>query len=360
MTLAATLVSRSSPLRQGGRHDHHRRATRTRDAADPSRPASIARPTDPAAAPLAPHDQPPLVLIISFIVFTGLNPRFAARGTVGLVLQQVAVIAGLAIGQTLVILTAGIDLSVGAITILSMFVMAELPPTRHSGLLALLLGIVVRHAVRPYNGAAGDPAQPATVHRHPGHVEHLHRHRPAVFRWPGDRTDNCPRHAELDRQHRPLGGFRSPTASSSSLVLAAGDGFILSQTAWGRHVYAVGDDPEASRLSDPGRPGPADRVHRRRAHLRHAAWVLIGRAGAASPNAIRRQPGQHHRRGHRRHRLFGGRGAVVGPLLGALIVGVFRTGLPPRGGRRPLAGPRHRRPRHRGGRHRPVDPEGEA
>ena len=51
-----------------------------------------------------------MVLIIACIVFTIINPRFAQPGTISIVLQQTAVIAALAIGQTLIILTAGIDL----------------------------------------------------------------------------------------------------------------------------------------------------------------------------------------------------------------------------------------------------------
>ena len=74
-----------------------------------------------------PSISPLLVLIVSFIVFTIINPRFAAAGArSSIILQQTAVIAALAIGQTLIILTAGIDLSVGAICILSMLVMANL------------------------------------------------------------------------------------------------------------------------------------------------------------------------------------------------------------------------------------------
>jgi ferredoxin len=73
-----------------------------------------------------PSISPLLVLLISCIVFTLLNPRFAQPGTIGIILQQTAVIAALAIGQTLVILTAGIDLSVGAIAILSTLFSANL------------------------------------------------------------------------------------------------------------------------------------------------------------------------------------------------------------------------------------------
>jgi fructose transport system permease protein len=66
------------------------------------------------------------VLVLSFIVFSLINPRLASPNSLSLILQQVAVIGALAVGQTLIILTAGIDLSVGAITILAMMVAAKL------------------------------------------------------------------------------------------------------------------------------------------------------------------------------------------------------------------------------------------
>ncbi len=65
-------------------------------------------------------------------------------------------------------------------------------------------------------------------------------------------------------------------------------GYALSQTAWGRHVYAVGDDRRGRRLSGvrslPGTCSASTAV----AGLIYgiAGWALIGRAGAASPNAI--------------------------------------------------------------------------
>jgi len=85
-----------------------------------------------------------VILVLTAIVFTMLNPRFSDPRTLSLLVQQTAVVAALAIGQTLIILTAGIDLSVGAIAILSMMVMAKLSSDRGvPGLLALLIGIAV-------------------------------------------------------------------------------------------------------------------------------------------------------------------------------------------------------------------------
>ena len=71
-----------------------------------------------------PALSPAVVLIISMIVFGLLNDRFLSTANLSLVVQQVAVIGALAIGQTLIILTAGIDLSVGAAMILSTLVAA--------------------------------------------------------------------------------------------------------------------------------------------------------------------------------------------------------------------------------------------
>ena len=91
-----------------------------------------------------PALSPLMVLIIAFIVFTIINPRFAQPATISIIIQQTAIIAALAIGQTLIILTAGIDLSVGAICILSMLFMANLAANNGvPGFLALLLGIAL-------------------------------------------------------------------------------------------------------------------------------------------------------------------------------------------------------------------------
>ena len=126
-----------------------------------------------------------------------------------------------------------------------------------------------------------------------------------------------------------LGPFRITVGVLFVILLAIIMGFVLSQTAWGRHVYAVGDDIEAARLV-------GIRVDRvllgvyTVAGLIYGltAWALIGRAGTASPNAIVNANletitavvigGTS---------LFGGRGGILGTMLGALIVYAFNIGL---------------------------------
>ena len=92
-------------------------------------------------------------LIIACVFFSVRTDRFLTGGNFSLIIQQVMVVGTLAIGQTLIILTAGIDLSNGAIMALSSIVMTRLAV--HSGvppLLALLIGLAVATAFGLANG----------------------------------------------------------------------------------------------------------------------------------------------------------------------------------------------------------------
>jgi ribose/xylose/arabinose/galactoside ABC-type transport system permease subunit len=277
-----------------------------------------------------PAISPLLVLIISAAVFSAVNPRFASPNSLSLVLQQVAVIGALAVGQTLVILTAGIDLSVGAVTILAMMLSAKLAESGGlPGPVAVLIGIGVGVGAGLCNGALvtriGLPPFIVTLgtlsvftavgllYSKGQSVQQVNL--PAFMNWTGETFS--------------VGRFNITVGVVLVAVLYVVVGFALANTAWGRHVYAVGDDKEAARLAGIR----VDRVLLSVYTLAGAiygltAWILIGRAGAASPNAITDANlesitavvigGTS---------LFGGRGAVLGTLLGALIVGSFRSGL---------------------------------
>ena len=69
---------------------------------------------------------PAMVLLLSVLLFSITADNFLAAGNLSLIIQQVAVVGTLAVAQTLIILTAGIDLSVGAIMVLSSIAMAKL------------------------------------------------------------------------------------------------------------------------------------------------------------------------------------------------------------------------------------------
>jgi fructose transport system permease protein len=126
-----------------------------------------------------------------------------------------------------------------------------------------------------------------------------------------------------------VGGTRITYGSILLVLLVAAMAFVLKNTAWGRHVYSTGDDLEASRLSGIRTARVLLSVYAMAGLIYAvAAWTLIGRIASASPQA-----GQTDNLDSITAvviggtSLFGGRGAVVGSLIGALIVGVFRNGL---------------------------------
>ena len=105
--------------------------------------------------------------------------------------------------------------------------------------------------------------------------------------------------------------------------------FVLSETPWGRHVYAIGDDPDAAALSGVKVKFTLISVYALAGLIcAIAGWVLIGRLGSVSP-----QSGQLANIESITAvviggiSLFGGRGSLAGSLFGALIVGVFSLGL---------------------------------
>jgi fructose transport system permease protein len=113
------------------------------------------------------------------------------------------------------------------------------------------------------------------------------------------------------------------------LLLAAAVWYMLNRTAFGRHVYATGDDPDAARLAGINTDRTLIAVYALAGLIcAVAAWVLIGRIGSVSPQA-----GQTANLDSITAvviggtSLFGGRGSIVGTLVGALIVGLFRNGL---------------------------------
>lgn len=277
-----------------------------------------------------PWVSPLVILIVSFIVFTILNPRFATAGSMGLLFQQTAIVAALAIGQTLVILTAGIDLSVGAIMVLSMMVMAALAKDGGMpGPLAMVIGLALATGAGLLNGLL------VTKINLPPFIVTLGTlsiFTAIALLYSGGssiQASHLPDFLNVLGNGFSIGGLRLTWGVLLVIAMYAVVGFILSQTAWGRYVYAVGDDPESARLSGVPSKRVLLQVYTVAGLLYGlAAWALIGRSGAATPNAYPQANldsitavvigGTS---------LFGGRGRLVGTLIGALIVQSFAFGL---------------------------------
>ena len=277
-----------------------------------------------------PWLSPALVLVAAIIVFGILNDNFIRPTNLSLVLQQVAVIAALGLGQTLVILTAGIDLSVGAAMILVTMIIGSLAGNHGvPGPLALAVGILVGLACGVLNGLL------VTMIRLPPFIVTLGTlsifTALSLLLSGGQSIDGAKLGDLLNWTGKtfPIGPFRITSGVVVVLVMYAVIGFALSQTAWGRHVYAVGDDPQASALAGIQTSRVLFSVYTTAGVIfAITAWVLIGRIGSASPNAgVDANLDSITAVVIGGTSLFGGRGVVIGTLLGALIVGVFRSGL---------------------------------
>jgi fructose transport system permease protein len=277
-----------------------------------------------------PALSPGIVLVAAVIIFGVISPRFFFVSNLSLITQQVAVVGTLAIAQTLIILTAGIDLSVGAIMVLASLVMAQTASANHvPAPLALVIGLIVGLLAGAVNGAL------VTRLKLPPFIVTLGTLN--VFLAVSLLYSNG---ASVIGQQIPdlitstgntfsVDGVGITYGVVIMLVLYIVMAFVMTKTAWGRHVYAVGDDKESARLAGISVNRVLLSVYiAAGAILAIGAWIQIGRADAASPNAgtdLNLDSITAVVIGGTS--LFGGRGTIWGSLLGALIVGVFRNGL---------------------------------
>lgn len=278
----------------------------------------------PRAATLGPL----VALAAACAFFATRSDRFLTGENLSLVLQQVMVVGVIAIGQTLVILTAGIDLSCGSAMALGGIVMTKLAvehglsaPVAIAGGIAIttLLGLVnglLVSAIRlpPFIVTLGtlNIAFAATQ---------LYSQAQTVTDLPGGMT-------VLGSTFR-VGGTVVVFGVVLMFALYGLAWFVLRETAAGRHVYAVGNNAEAARLTGIATQRVLLAVYVLAGVLYGVAALLsVARTGVGDPNAGQTENldaitavvlgGTS---------LFGGRGAVLGSLVGALIVGVFRNGL---------------------------------
>ena len=283
--------------------------------------------TTPAAVPL-------IVLLVSIAVFgILLGSKFFSPFALTLILQQVQIVGIVAAAQSLVILTAGIDLSVGAIAVLSSVVMGTF--TFRYGLptpVAIACGLAVGTACGFINGflVARIKLPPFIVTLGMWQIVLA-----ANFLYSANetiRSQDIAEHApllQLFGEKFKLGGAVFTFGVVFMVVLVVVLAYVLRQTAWGRHVYAVGDDPEAAELSGVQVKKTLISVYMLSGLIcAFAGWALIGRIGSVSPTS-----------GQLLNiesitavviggiSLFGGRGSIAGAFFGALIVGVFTLGL---------------------------------
>ena len=295
-----------------------------------------AAPTDPFARALSGARTalgfsitgPLIALALAMVFFSLKSGQFLQGPNLSLVLQQTIEVGVLAIGQTLIILTAGIDLSCGAIMAFGMIVMTKLAVLSGvPAIPAILLGIAACTAFGLLNGAL------VTKIRLPAFIVTLGTLNIAmalVHIYSNEQTiANPPSAMTFFGRTFSIGGTDITYGVVLMLALYALVWFVLTQTAWGSHVYAVGNNPEATRLSGIRTDRLLISVYAVAGAIYGiAALLLVARTQVGDPNA-----GQTDNLDSITAvvlggtSLFGGRGNLIGTLIGALIVGVFRNGL---------------------------------
>ncbi|MGQ0479852.1 MAG: ABC transporter permease [Pseudonocardia sp.] len=273
---------------------------------------------------------PVAVLVIAVLAFSLVSERFLSAANLGLVLAQVTVIATLALGQTLIILTAGIDLSVGAIAVFSSILMANLSVKAGvPGPIALLVGFALGTAMGALNGLLVTRVKLPPFIVTLGTLSIFFSLNSVVSRSETIRGTDMPSIMTWTGTTFGLGGFRLTYGSIIMLLLFAVFFYALGSTAWGKHVYATGDDIEAARLAGIRTDRVLLSVYLVAGFIYAVgAWILMGRLASASPNVgIEYNLDSITAVVLGGTSLFGGRGLVLGTLVGALIVGVFRNGL---------------------------------
>ncbi len=271
---------------------------------------------------------PWIALALTCLFFSIQTERFLSGENLSLVLQQVMVVGVLAIGQTLIILTAGIDLSCGMVMALSGVVMTKFAVDYGMNpLLATGCGLAVATGFGLLNGLL------VTRIKLPPFIVTLGTLNIAFaitqIYSESQTITNLPEAMTTLGNTFQIGSTEVSLGTVTMLLLYLLAWFVLRDTAPGRHLYAVGNNPEAARLTGIR----VDRVLLMVYALAGlfygiAAMLSVARTGVGDPNAGQTENldaitavvlgGTS---------LFGGRGIILGSLVGAVIVGVFRNGL---------------------------------
>ncbi|NLY80015.1 MAG: ribose ABC transporter permease [Lysinibacillus sp.] len=269
----------------------------------------------------------PLIgLILLIIIVSVMNPSFLSITNIFNVLRQVSISAIIAFGMTFVILTGGIDLSVGSTLALTGAVAASLlaggvDPFLSMGV-ALILGLIlgaINGVIITKGKVAPFIATLATMT--------VYRGLTLVY------TDGKPISGLGDHLSFQMFGkgyfFGIPIPVITTIIAFVILYFILHKTTYGRRVYAVGGNEEAAKLSGINADRIKIGVYAISGFMAAlSALILTSRLNSAQPTA-----GQAYELDAIAAvvlggtSLNGGKGWIFGTLVGALIIGVLNNGM---------------------------------
>lgn len=266
-----------------------------------------------------------VAIILESIVFAVIAPQFFSVPNLINVALSIAITGILAVGMTAVILTGGIDLSVGSVAALAGVTAAMVAGADRGGVvLGGLVALGIGLAVGLFNGIV------IAQFRVPPFVTTLAMLticRGLAFIVTGGRSiGNLPSGFGFLGRERILG---VPVPVLLMLLVFAIGWFVLKRMTFGRYVYAVGGNREAAFLAGVNTKGVTVLVYVLNGLLVGlAGWVLASRLGAGVPNAgLQYELDVIAAVVVGGTSLMGGRGSVIGTFWGAVFIGILNNGL---------------------------------
>ncbi|MFT5874470.1 MAG: ribose transport system permease protein [Clostridium sp.] len=263
-------------------------------------------------------------LLILCIVISFITPRFLTFANFTNIFTQVSVNAVIAIGMTFVILTGGIDLSVGSILAVSGAAAASIITSTGNVYLAIIVALAIGSIIGLINGVL------VSKGRIQAFIVTLATM--TIFRGVTYVYTNGTPISRLGQSFSSIGNkevLRLPVPVIFTIIVFGIAFYILSQTRYGRYVYALGGNEDSARLSGIN----TDKIKTLVYVISGATAALSGiivtsRIGSASPNAgVGFELDAIAAVVVGGTSLSGGEGSVVGTIIGALIIGVLNNGL---------------------------------
>ena len=269
-----------------------------------------------------------LAFAVELVLFSLLSPHFLTADNLLNVSLQTSITAIIAVGMTFVILTAGIDLSVGSLVavvgVLTTLLLAAVTPLGVAFPVAVLAGLVLG----ALSGLiAGTVITRFSITPFIVTLALMTIWRGTAFILTGGRPIwELPEEFSVLSSGRIL-GVPIPTVIMFVVYLAAH--IVLTKTRFGRHVYAVGGNAEAARLAGIRTDKVVVGVFVLCGTLSALSGILLAsRVNSGQPNAgLSYELDVIAAVVVGGTSLFGGRGSILGTFIGSLLIGVLRNGL---------------------------------
>ena len=275
-----------------------------------------------------------IIVVVMAAALSFLQPQyFLSAQNVTNIVRQIGMNALLALGMYLVILTAGIDLSVGSVMALAIMLLAMADQAGWPWPIVILIGPAVGTLIGLINGLG------ITLLRLPHPfimtLGTLNTVRGICYLvsdgHPVSGISDPVRFIGIADIPLPFGGEFAVIPVSAILLLVCyfGVAIFLQRVSLGRHIFAVGGNPQAARVSGINVDGVLVFVYATSGFFAGlAALLMAGRTGAGYPNlGIGAELDAIAAVIIGGASFFGGRGSVLGVFAGVLVMGLLRNGL---------------------------------